>query len=216
MEMTSMLQSRMPATVAAPHPHARWRASTSADLVDESQFTRLKRMANLRVVGVAGFARPWWQLERTGSALDQIIADARATLCFELAERQRHYGNRLVVASGATNQGVLRTAYEVCAFLNINAMGIAPDEALDFSLGQMRYMLPYGARFGDESQVFVRTIDELIVMGGGAQSEREVFAAAAAGRPITVIQGFGGIADRLTPATVANARFARRIVTSRW
>jgi hypothetical protein len=214
--MTFMLQSRIPATAASPQPHARWHASTSADLVDESQFARLKRMAHLRVVGVAGFARPWWQLERTGAALDQIIADARATLCFELAERQRHYGNRLVVASGATNQGVLKTAYEVCAFLNINAMGIAPDEALDFGLGRMRYMLPFGARFGDESQVFVRTIDELIVMGGGAQSEREVFAAVEAGRPITVVQGFGGIADRLMPTSIPNARFTRRIVTSRW
>ncbi|HEU5098899.1 MAG TPA: hypothetical protein VFU22_07770, partial [Roseiflexaceae bacterium] len=128
---------------------------------------------------------------------------------------QRRYGDRLVVASGATNEGVLRLAYEVCAFLSITAMGIAPDQALDFPLGQMQYVLPFGRAFGDESPVFVRTIDELLVLGGGPQSRREVFAAAEAGQPMTIIQGFGGIADQLSCADLPAARFVRRISAGR-
>jgi hypothetical protein len=187
---------------------------TSASIVTEARFACLKHRLRMRVVGIVGFARPWLQLGLQGPALAQLIADARATICHELADRQRRYGERLVVASGATNEGVLRLTYEVCAFLNIMAMGIAPDQALDFPLGSMHYMLPSGRAFGDESPVFVRTIDELLVLGGGAQSEREVFAAAEANQPMTIIQGFGGIADRLTPAALPAARFVQRITTS--
>jgi hypothetical protein len=209
-----MLPSHIPAPLPVSFASARWGDHTSAEILDEHRFVRLKQSSRLRVVGIVGFARPWRQVESDAVALHQTIADARATICAELAERQRRYGSRLVVASGATNQGVLSIAYEVCAFLNITAMGIAPDEALEFGLGRMRYMLPFGARFGDESRVFVRTIDELVVMGGGDQSQREVFAAARAGRPITVIQGFGGIADRLVPSALPKARFTQRIWTS--
>jgi hypothetical protein len=188
----------------------KWRMHTSASIVTEARFACLKHRSRLRVVGIVGFARPWPQLGLRGATLDQTIADARATICNELAARQQRYGDRLVVASGATNEGVLRLAYEVCAFLNIMAMGIAPDQALDYPLGQMHYMLPVGQAFGDESPVFVRTIDELLVLGGGAQSEREVVAAAEANQPMTIIQGFGGIADQLTSSALPAARFVKR------
>jgi hypothetical protein len=193
----------------------KWRMYTSASIVTEARFACLKHRSRLQVVGIIGFARPWLQLELPGATLTQMIADARATICHELAARQQRYGERLVMASGATNEGVLRLAYEVSAFLNIMAMGIAPDQALDYPLGQMDYMLPFGRSFGDESPVFVRMIDELLVLGGGAQSEREVFAAAEANQPMTIIQGFGGIADQLTPAALPAARFVRRITTVR-
>jgi hypothetical protein len=187
---------------------------TSASIVTEARFACLKHRSNLHVAGVAGFARPWAQLGIGGAALTQTIADLRATLCHELANRQRLHSARLVIASGATNAGVLQLVYEVCIFLNITAMGIAPDQALDYPLSRMHYMLPFGRAFGDESLVFVRMIDELIVVGGGPQSQREVMAAAEANRPITVIQGFGGIADQLSPATLPKARFAQRITTN--
>jgi hypothetical protein len=184
---------------------------TSASVITEAGFTSLKHRSGLQVVGVVGFARSWLQLGLRGAMLAQTVADARATIYHELADRQRRYGDRLVIASGATNVGVGQLAYEMCARLNITAMGIAPDQALDFPLGRMDYLLPFGQTFGDESPVFVRMIDEMLVMGGGAQSEREIFAAAADNRPMTIIQGFGGIADQLTPAVLPAARFVRRI-----
>jgi hypothetical protein len=184
---------------------------TSASVITEAGFSSLKHRSSLQVVGVVGFARSWLQLGLRGAMLAQTVADARATIYHELADRQRRYGDRLVIASGATNVGVGQLAYEMCARLNITAMGIAPDQALDFPLGRMDYLLPFGQTFGDESPVFVRMIDEMLVMGGGAQSEREIFAAAADNRPMTIIQGFGGIADQLTPAVLPAARFVRRI-----
>jgi hypothetical protein len=193
---------------------AKWRMHTSASILTEARFACLKYRSSLHVVGVAGFARPWTQLGLYGAALEQTIADVRATLCHELADRQSRHGARLVVASGATDSGVLRLAYEVCTFLSITAMGIAPDQALQHPLSRMHYMLPFGQTFGDESPVFVRTIDELIVVGGGAQSEREIVAAAEIDRPITIIQGFGGIADEFSPAALPKAHFVRRIKTS--
>jgi hypothetical protein len=211
MRITSMSYAH--ATVGLPDPllRTKWRTHTSASIVSEARFACLKHRLRLRVVGIVGFARPWLQLGLNGTTLARTIADARATICYELAERQRRFGERLVVASGATNEGVLRLAYEVCAFLNITAMGIAPDQALDFPLGKMHYILPFGRAFGDESQVFVRTIDELLVLGGGPQSQREVFAAARENKPMTIIQGFGGIADQIAPSTIPAARFVPRI-----
>jgi hypothetical protein len=210
-----MPQPYAPASRSDSFLRNKWRMHTSASVVSEARFACLKHRSRLRVVGFVGFSRPWLQLGLYGTMLAQTLADARATICYELVARQQRYGERLVVASGATNVGVGRLAYEVCAFLNIMAMGIAPEQALDFPLGKMDYVLPFGQTFGDESHVFVRTIDELLVLGGGAQSEREVFAAAAANQPMTIIQGFGGIADQLTPAALPAARFVRRISTVR-
>ena len=209
-----MSQSDASTILSDPALRAKWRMHTSASILTEARFACLKHRSNLHVVGIAGFARPWAQLGLYGAALEQTIADVRATLCHALTERQRRHGARLVVASGATNSGVLRLAYEVCTFLNITAMGIAPDQALEHPLSRMHYMLPFGQTFGDESPVFVRTIDELIVVGGGAQSQREIIAAAEIDRPITIIQGFGGIADEFSPAALPKAHFVRRIATN--
>ena len=208
-----MLQSRTMTALAEPFVNTKWRLRTGATILTEPGFAILKRRLGLHVVGVAGFARPWSRLSLGGAHLAQVIADARATICHVLADRQRRHGKRLVMASGATNQGVLQVAYEVCAFLSIAAMGIAPDQALDYPLGRMRCMLPFGSLFGDESPVFIQAIDELIVLGGGPQSQREIFSAAQARRPITVIQGFGGIADQLSPALLPGACFIGRVDT---
>jgi hypothetical protein len=215
METAATTQAGSPPTPPRTALHTSWRNHTNAEIVTEARFMQLKQHSRWRVVGVAGFARPWSQLELQGASLAQLVADARATICHELVERQRRYAHQLIVASGATNQGVLQLAYEVCEFLNIVAMGVAPDQVSNYPLGRMRFMLPFGARFGDESHVFLRTVDELIVLGGGAQSQREVLAAAQTRMPITIIQGFGGIADQLTRAELPAARFVRRIATGR-
>ena len=135
---TSHPQSRNTAGTPGQLFNPRWRAQTSAEIVTKPRFLTLKRQSHWHVVGVAGFARPWSQMEPDAAGVAQMIADARATICHELAARQRRYGQRLLVASGATNQGVLQLTYEVCGFLHIIAMGIAPDQALDFPLSDMR------------------------------------------------------------------------------
>ena len=130
MPTTSMPQSRTMTALSEPFLNTKWRLHTSARILTEPGFASLKHQRGLHVVGVAGFARPWSRLSRGGAHLVQVVSDARATICHVLADRQRRHGRRLVMASGATKQGVLQLAYEVCAFLSIAAMGIAPDQAL--------------------------------------------------------------------------------------
>jgi hypothetical protein len=104
--------------------------------------------------------------------------------------------------------------YDECNLLNITAMGIAPEQVLDYQLGKMRYMLPFGTTFGDESNVFIRLVDEVIMLGGGLQSLKEVLLAAQIHKPITILQGFGGAADQLTPQILPTARFVQPTMMS--
>jgi hypothetical protein len=44
---------------------------------------------------------------------------------------------------------------------------------------------------------FLECIDELLVVGGGMQSEREAIAAGEAGKSLVLVTGIGGAAERL-------------------
>src|SRR5262249_13449950 len=57
----------------------------------------------------------------------------------------------------------------------------------------------YSSRnWGDESPAFVRTLDELVVLGGGEHTGREAtLAAKEFGKQVTVFRGFGGSSDEL-------------------
>ena len=70
----------------------------------------------------------------------------------------------------------------------------------------MDVLVPIGKRFGDESAGFVALCDAFIVLGGGAQSEAECRRASEVGKPITVIQGFGGVADGLVVVNLLGVR----------
>ena len=76
-------------------------------------------------------------------------------------------------------------------------MGITSNRALAYDVGAMNFVVPVGARFGDESEAFVGLCDEFLVLGGGDQSLREAEAALEQGKPVCVVGGFGGAADEL-------------------
>lgn len=186
---------------------AEWRRRTNAEILNEKQFSALKERAQLYVVGVLGFAGRWERSGLEGEELACFVAEARGALQAELGRVLEQHRERLIVATGATNTGVLQLTYALCVALGIPTASAAPDRALSYELGPLRYVLPTGQEFGDESDRFVNICDEFILLGGGKQSHREVLAASAAEKPITVIQGFGGIADELTPAELPKARF---------
>src|SRR5262245_29201054 len=190
-----------------PSRRSEWRQRTGADVFTEATFAAKKARESLYVVGVMGFAGKW---ERSGFAEDDLlwfVEEARTALRGELLALARSHADRLVVATGGTNSGVLELTYSLCAELGITAMGITPDRALNYELGAMAYVLPVGRYFGDESDVFVRQCDAFLLLGGGKQSQKETLAAAALGKPIVVIQGFGGVADEFTPEQLPAARF---------
>ena len=57
---------------------------------------------------------------------------------------------------------------------------------------------------------FVSMCDAFLLLGGGAQSQRESIAAHEQRKPVTVIQGFGGVADELGPEDLSRARFLKK------
>jgi hypothetical protein len=190
-----------------PGGRAEWRERTDAEICTESQFADRKSAGRLHVVGVLGFAGRWERSGLRGEALAGFIAEARQALQAELLRCQAAHAERLVVSTGATNTGVLQLTYEVCSAFRIRTMSVAPDRALNYELGPLDYLIPLGNYFGDESDAFVRLCDEFVLLGGGKQSHREILAGHQAGKPVTVIQGFGGIADELGPADLPNARW---------
>jgi hypothetical protein len=186
---------------------AEWRKRTDARIVNERDFGALKTQQNLYVAGVLGFAGQW---ERSGldtAELTQFIADAHIALTEELERVHVRYSERLIVATGATNTGVLQLTYTICREKNIPTFSVAPDCALNYEIGSLDYILPHGREFGNESDLFVQFCDEFILLGGGKQSHREIVAAHRAAKPITIIQGFGGVADEFTSEELPAARF---------
>lgn len=191
---------------ASPN-RAEWRKRTDARIVNERDFVALKTQQDLYVAGVLGFAGQWERSGLDATELTQFVDDARIALAEELQRVHELFGERLVVSTGATNTGVLQLTYDICCEKSIPTFSVAPDCALNYEVGSLDYVLPHGREFGDESDLFVQLCDEFILLGGGKQSHREILAAHRASKPITIIQGFGGVADEFTSEELPAARF---------
>ena len=103
-----------------------------------------------------------------------------------------------MISSGATNEGVPRIADEAADKLGIRALGVTSEKAADFPLAKMNDIIVSGKDWGAESAIFLRTSDEVFVLGGGGQAEREALAAATEfGKSVSVFEGYGGAADKV-------------------
>jgi hypothetical protein len=184
-----------------------WSDRTSAEVLSEPRFRARKQEAGWHILGVMGYAGRWEKSGLHGDELAAFVSLAREALRAEIVRCRDAHPGRLLVCTGATNTGVLQLTYEVCVFLDIPTMSVAPDRALNYELGPLAYVIPHGQAFGDESDLFVGLSDELLLLGGGKQSHREVLAGHALHKPVTVIQGFGGTADALSAVELPGARF---------
>ena len=189
---------------------SKWREETDADILDATGFADWKTAGARFVVGVMGFSGAWRRSGLSGKALQDHILDAELALSRQLVALKDTHADRLVMCSGATNTGVPGLAYSLCTQHQITGAGITAGAALRYRLGEMAVLVVVGKRFGDESAVFVQSCDAFLLLGGGKQSAKECRMAAAAGKPITVIQGFGGVADGLTGGELQGARFVKR------
>lgn len=124
----------------------------------------------------------------------------------------RHY--RLAILTGGTRFGFPKTAMETAKSFGLKTIGVFPKTALDKS-----YVLPdidlpicvnphYGeSAWGDESSVFAKLLDAVIVVGGGAGTLIEVAhllkmneSLLKYGHPLKMVVpifGTGGVADGL-------------------
>lgn len=182
----------------------RWAARTDAELVTGAEFLIRKEREGLHVVGVVGFSGQWSNEKIAADPeLRERVRLARAELKEVLRDLHKQHGERLVISSGATMEGVPKLAYEICEELGITAMGVACEKAGDYPLGEMRYLVIEGKDWGEESPTFLKTSDRIVMLGGGGQAKREAITAANDGKPVFVIQGFGGTADDLRGDIVA-------------
>jgi len=81
---------------------------------------------------------------------------------------------KITVVSGLTNLGIPKIAYEIADDRGYDTMGIAPEEADEYELYNVDEIIYEGENFGDESQVFIDTIDVFLKVGGGDQSQQEL------------------------------------------
>lgn len=192
----------------------RWRSKTDATILTAPQASNWKREGGRYLVGVMGFSGAWRRSGLRGAALAAYVADITAALRAVLTARQAQWGERLVMCSGATDIGVPGAAYHLCAEMDITAMGVTAGAAIRYSIAPLQVLVPIGRRFGDESHVFVRLCDEFVLLGGGTQSAAETREANQQNKPITVICGFGGVADDFTALELPDAIFTHPIRTS--
>jgi hypothetical protein len=181
----------------------RWRQATAAQILKPSTFRRQKRERASFVAGFVGYSGSFRR-----NPAPNAEARARSALATVLTALQAAHP-ALIVASGATDLGVPALVYAECARLNIEAIGITADAALNHPLAPMQAVIPVGRRFGDESNVFVELCDAFWILGGGAQSAAEMRLARDWGKPITALQGLGGAADALLPEEWPQTRFVQ-------
>jgi hypothetical protein len=98
--------------------------------------------------------------------------DATNILYDALAARTIHHG-RCVVVSGYTDLGIPGIAYKVAVKLGMGTVGIACKKAQDYDCFDCDEVVIVGDDWGDESDTFLASIDEMIKVGGGRQSEFE-------------------------------------------
>lgn len=173
----------------------RWALKTAAQILREDEFLKIKEGEHLYVAGFAGFAGKWKREGMTDDETQKIESNVREAVRSELnrlAEEAKEKGKTLIVASGATNAGVLEVVYSECKNMRIKAMGVTTDVILrkDFPVGEMQYLISYGDDWGMESKIFTDIIDELVVVGGGKQSAKEAEVLLNSGRPVTVKEYF--------------------------
>jgi hypothetical protein len=190
----------------------RWRDKTNATTLTEVEFEKVKAEHGFYVVGVAGFSGQWsTEKLATDPNVAELVLEANRALRSSLQELKLKHDDRLIVSSGATDEGAPKLAYELCTELSILAMGVTSNRAAAYPLATMNYLIVSGEDWGDESPAFVRTLDELVVLGGGAQTRREAMLAAKEyGKRVTILRGFGGSSDKLTFSDIPGGRFTER------
>ena len=155
--------------------------------------------ARAHLVGVVGFSGSW-----SHNALPEAESAAQREIerLFDALDVPRPW-----CVSGATDSGVPSVAYRVARERGLPCIGVTAAAARRYRLAPLDRIAWVGRDFGDESQAFVDLCDVFWMIGGGGQSEREMRLAADCGKPITVVRGLGGAADRVTTRDLPGARF---------
>lgn len=95
------------------------------------------------------------------------------------------HGSDAIIVSGGTMYGVPKLAYFMTARLGYETIGVICKEGINDKLfPNLSELIVEGEHWGDESEKFIETIDELYRIGGGEQSLKEVEMAKKKGIPV--------------------------------
>lgn len=114
-------------------------------------------------VGVVGYS---------GSNFDLTSAQSLLREAFSLISKSNPTKN-IVIISGLTNLGIPRLGYLLAQEMGWKTVGIACSLARDYERFPVDFELIEGHQWGDESTLFLESIDLLVRVGGGAQSMEE-------------------------------------------
>lgn len=122
---------------------------------------------NLLYIGVVGYSDDKFDQSEAKEIIEEAFDDVEETYV-----DNGGYEN-IVIVSGLTKQGIPKIAYEIADEREYYTMGVAPQEANDYEMYDVDSIIWNGEEFGDESKEFIDSIDLLIKVGGGEQSEHE-------------------------------------------
>jgi hypothetical protein len=125
-------------------------------------------------IGIVGYSTTEFDEERAKFILDAAIAYVRIERDVEQIE----------IVSGLTNIGIPKLAYELAEKYGYPTRGIACSKATDYACFPCDHVHIVGQEWGEESTMFLTSIDFLIRIGGGVQSHAETVEAIRLGIPI--------------------------------
>jgi len=129
---------------------------------------------NILYIGVVGTTdSSTFNSEEVIEAIEHIFDD--------IEEEYHENCDSYCVVSGLTNMGVWKHAYEIASERGYKTIGIAPNEANDYEHYPVDETVIIGKKFGDESSMLIDSINILVKIGGGDQSDTEMNMAEEAG-----------------------------------
>lgn len=125
-------------------------------------------------IGVVGYSTTDFDEDTARFILDSAIGYVRI-------ERD---DDDVEIVSGLTNLGVPKLAYEIAEKYGYQTRGIACAKATDYECFPCDHVQIVGEDWGEESTIFLTSIDFLIRVGGGVQSHAETVEAIRTGIPV--------------------------------
>lgn len=126
-------------------------------------------------IGFVGYSAAKFDLYKCRNILFKIFDQIMAN----------HPNEEVIIVSGGTMYGVVKEVYFMAARLGYETIGVICKEGINDKLfPNLSELIVEGEHWGDESEKFIETIDELYRIGGGEQSLKEVEMAKKKGIPV--------------------------------
>ncbi len=110
---------------------------------------------------------------------------AREKLYDIFVELRKKHKSTISIVSGWSNIGIPKIATELAKEFGFICVGFSAESVLQYDLCEVDVGYIVGKNFGDESESFIKYIDEVIKLGGGLQSENEVNLAIESNKKVT-------------------------------